>query len=100
VKGERCHAEQLREEVAAVLAPIGLRLSPAKTPGDGNFGDGGFEAARACPLSWLEPGQRGRGRGQAVEGTSGECCACLVRDTANTPEPDLSTSMTTAPPPD
>jgi RNA-directed DNA polymerase len=31
VKGERRHAEQLREEVAAVLARIGLRLSPAKT---------------------------------------------------------------------
>jgi len=31
VKGEECHAEQLREEVAAVLAPIGLRLSPGKT---------------------------------------------------------------------
>ena len=31
VKGERRHAEQLRGEVAAVLARIGLRLSPAKT---------------------------------------------------------------------
>ena len=31
VKGERRHTEQLREEVAAVLARIGLRLSPAKT---------------------------------------------------------------------
>jgi RNA-directed DNA polymerase len=31
VSGERRHAEQLREEVAAVLAPMGLRLSPAKT---------------------------------------------------------------------
>src|SRR5215218_9226985 len=31
VKGERRHAEQLREEVAAVLAPIGLRLSSDKT---------------------------------------------------------------------
>jgi RNA-directed DNA polymerase len=31
VKGERRHAEQLREEVAAVLARIGLRLSPVKT---------------------------------------------------------------------
>jgi RNA-directed DNA polymerase len=31
VKGDRCHAEQLREEVAAVLAPMGLRLSPDKT---------------------------------------------------------------------
>jgi RNA-directed DNA polymerase len=31
VKGERRHAEQLREEVAAVLAPLGLRLSPDKT---------------------------------------------------------------------
>jgi RNA-directed DNA polymerase len=31
VKGERRHAEQLREEVAAVLAPVGLRLSPDKT---------------------------------------------------------------------
>lgn len=31
VKGERRHAEELREEVAAVLAPMGLRLSPEKT---------------------------------------------------------------------
>ena len=31
VFGERHHAEALREEVAAVLAPLGLRLSPEKT---------------------------------------------------------------------
>ena len=31
VRGERRHAEALREEVAAVLAPLGLRLSPEKT---------------------------------------------------------------------
>ena len=31
VSGERSHAEALREEVAAVLAPLGLRLSPEKT---------------------------------------------------------------------
>ena len=31
VHGERRHAEALREEVAAVLAPLGLRLSPEKT---------------------------------------------------------------------
>jgi RNA-directed DNA polymerase len=31
VRGERCHAEALREEVAAILAPLGLRLSPEKT---------------------------------------------------------------------
>jgi RNA-directed DNA polymerase len=31
VKGTRAHAETLREEVAAVLAPMGLRLSEAKT---------------------------------------------------------------------
>ena len=31
VSGERQHAEALREEVAAVLAPMGLRLSPEKT---------------------------------------------------------------------
>ena len=31
VFGERSHAEALREEVAAVLAPLGLRLSPEKT---------------------------------------------------------------------
>jgi RNA-directed DNA polymerase len=31
VSGTRDHAEALREQVAAVLAPIGLRLSPAKT---------------------------------------------------------------------
>jgi RNA-directed DNA polymerase len=31
VRGERRHAEALREEVAAVLAPLGLRLAPEKT---------------------------------------------------------------------
>lgn len=31
VAGERHHAEALREEVAAVLSPMGLRLSPEKT---------------------------------------------------------------------
>jgi RNA-directed DNA polymerase len=31
VTGEREHAHRLREEVAAVLAPMGLRLSPDKT---------------------------------------------------------------------
>ena len=31
VAGTRAHAEALREEVAAVLAPMGLRLSAAKT---------------------------------------------------------------------
>ena len=29
--GDRCHAEALREEVSAVLAPLGLRLAPEKT---------------------------------------------------------------------
>jgi RNA-directed DNA polymerase len=31
VTGDRCHAEALREEVSAVLAPLGLRLAPEKT---------------------------------------------------------------------
>jgi RNA-directed DNA polymerase len=31
VSGERHHAEALREEVAAVLAPLGLQLAPEKT---------------------------------------------------------------------
>ena len=31
VNGQRQHAEALREQVAAVLAPMGLRLSPEKT---------------------------------------------------------------------
>jgi RNA-directed DNA polymerase len=31
VSGDRHHAEALREEVAAVLASLGLRLSPDKT---------------------------------------------------------------------
>ena len=31
VAGDRAHAESLREEVAAVLRPIGLRLSERKT---------------------------------------------------------------------
>ena len=32
VTGEREHAERLREEVAGVIAPMGLRLSPEQTP--------------------------------------------------------------------
>ena len=31
VTGDRHHAEALREEVSAVLAPLGLRLAPEKT---------------------------------------------------------------------
>ena len=31
VSGDRQHAEELRQEVAAVLAPLGLRLAPEKT---------------------------------------------------------------------
>jgi RNA-directed DNA polymerase len=31
VSGDQCHAEALREEVSAVLAPLGLRLAPEKT---------------------------------------------------------------------
>ena len=31
VSGDRHHAEELRQEVAAVLAPLGLRLAPEKT---------------------------------------------------------------------
>jgi RNA-directed DNA polymerase len=31
VSGDWCHAEALREEVSAVLAPLGLRLAPEKT---------------------------------------------------------------------
>jgi RNA-directed DNA polymerase len=31
VSGDRHHAEALREEVTAVLAPMGLRLAPEKT---------------------------------------------------------------------
>src|SRR5215813_8672360 len=31
VSGDRLHAEALREEVATVLAPLGLRLAPEKT---------------------------------------------------------------------
>ncbi|MFM8895691.1 MAG: reverse transcriptase domain-containing protein, partial [Actinomycetales bacterium] len=31
VAGQRCHAERLREDVAGVLAPMGLHLSPEKT---------------------------------------------------------------------
>jgi hypothetical protein len=31
VSGDRHHAEALREEVTAVLAPLGLRLAPEKT---------------------------------------------------------------------
>jgi RNA-directed DNA polymerase len=33
VNGTREDTEALREDVAAVLAPLGLRLSPAKTQG-------------------------------------------------------------------
>ncbi|MBT2514678.1 group II intron reverse transcriptase/maturase [Arthrobacter sp. ISL-30] len=49
VSGERRHAEELREEVAEVLAPMGLRLSPEKTRVvhiDEGFGFLGFHIHR------------------------------------------------------
>ena len=54
VFGERHHAEALREEVAAVLAPMGLRLSPEKTRVvhiDGGFDFLGMHIARASSKS-------------------------------------------------
>ena len=49
VSGERHHAEALRAEVAAVLAPLGLRLAPEKTAVvhiDGGFDFLGFHIRR------------------------------------------------------
>ena len=41
VSGDRRHAEALRQEVAAVLAPLGLRLGP------------GTRQSRSCGLKQL-----------------------------------------------
>jgi RNA-directed DNA polymerase len=49
VHGDRRHAEALREEAAAVLAPMGLRLAPEKTAVvhlDGGFTFLGFDIRR------------------------------------------------------
>jgi hypothetical protein len=55
VAGDRHHAEALREEVAAVLAPLGLRLSPEKTRVvhiDEGFGFLGYADLRVMPTSY------------------------------------------------
>ena len=61
VSGDRHHAEALREEVAAVLAPLGLRLAPEKTRVvhiDEGFDFLGYADAPAMPRRarkpWLE----------------------------------------------
>jgi RNA-directed DNA polymerase len=49
IRGSREHAEALREEIAGVLAPMGLRLSPSKTQvvhTDDGFGFLGFRIQR------------------------------------------------------
>ena len=49
VSGDRHHAEELREEVAAALEPLGLRLAPEKTAVvhiDGGFDFLGFHIRR------------------------------------------------------
>jgi len=54
VTGDRHHAEALREEVSAVLAPLGLRLAPEKTRVvhiDEGFTFLGFDIRRLRKLS-------------------------------------------------
>ncbi|HWM96589.1 MAG TPA: hypothetical protein VNO54_05980 [Streptosporangiaceae bacterium] len=62
VAGDRHHAEALREEVAAVLAPLGLRLSPEKTRVvhiDEGFDFLGATRSRTVRVSALEGGMGG-----------------------------------------
>jgi RNA-directed DNA polymerase len=59
VSGDRHHAEELREEVAAVLAPLGLRLAPEKTAVvhiDEGFDFLGATRSRTVRVSTLEGG--------------------------------------------
>ena len=82
VYGERHHAEALREEVAAVLAPLGLRLAPEKTPVvhiDEGFTFLGFDIRRmrkrgtqkhyvyTTAVQEGHPGHQGQGDGQDVQ---------------------------------
>ena len=82
VSGDRQHAEELRQEVAAALAPLGLRLAPEKTRVvhiDEGFDFLGYHIRRmrkrgneqalrlhqAVPES--HPGDQGQGEGQDVQ---------------------------------
>ena len=82
VHGERRHAEALREEVTAVLAPLGLRLAPEKTrvvhidegfdvprlqhPQDAETGNAEvLRLHQAVPEGY--PGHQGQGDGQDVQ---------------------------------
>ena len=82
VSGDRHHAEALREEVAAVLAPLGLRLAPEKTRVvhiDEGFTFLGFDIRSHAETGNAEvlrlhqavqeghPGDQGQGDGQDVQ---------------------------------
>ena len=82
VTGDRHHAEALREEVSAVLAPLGLRLAPEKTKVvhiDEGFTFLGFDIRRlrkrgtgkyyvyTRAVQESHPGDQGQGEGQDVQ---------------------------------
>ena len=94
VSGQRHHAEALREEVAAVLAPLGLRLAEEKTrvvhidegfdflsvhhPPDAQAGN--LEALRlhhAIPEG--HPGRQGQGIGHDVQGNPEQAPEVLIQ---------------------
>jgi Reverse transcriptase (RNA-dependent DNA polymerase) len=92
VSGDRRHAEALREEVAAVLAPLGLRLAPEKTRVvhiDEGFTFLGFDIRRQRKRGtqkhyvYTKPSRKAIGRRReffayAVQGLGHRVWACLV----------------------
>ncbi len=86
VTGEREHADGLREEAAAVLAPMGLRLAPDKTRVvhiDHGF-DGGFQGSSQHLDDGGVPWLRGRLPRRPLGGSGrriGRCGRrCVLRD--------------------
>ncbi len=71
VFGEKHHAEALREEVAAVLASLGLRLAPEKTRvvhiEENGFDFLSFTIRRMRAVQEGDPGDQGQGEGQDVQ---------------------------------
>ena len=102
VSGERHHAEALREQVAAVMAPMGLRLSPEKTRVvhiDEGFDFLGFHIRRMRKrgtnkhyvyTTALEEGDRlGQGTGYGPGHTDQPCNGDLD-ELMHQPEPDAA----------
>ena len=96
VHGERRHAEALREEVAAVLAPLGLRLAPEKTRVvhiDEGFDFLGFDIRRMRKRGTRSTTSTPRPSKKAIQSIKDKVAAKTYRSTRHMGLDELITSL-------